>query len=46
MDEKVILGLEKFKEEYGDKIKLVKQDIFYTEYHKYNYSICLIEKDI
>lgn len=37
---------EKFKEEYGDKIKLVKQDIFYTEYHKYNYSICLIEKDI
>jgi len=37
---------EKFKKEYGDKIKLVKQDIFYTEYHKYNYSICLIEKDI
>lgn len=34
-----------FKEKYGDKIKVIKQDIFNTEYHEYNYSICLIEKD-
>lgn len=35
---------EKFKEIYKDKIKLIKNNIFYTEYHKYNYSIDLIEK--
>ena len=34
-----------FKEKYGNKIKLIKQNIFNTEYHEYNYSICLIEKD-
>ena len=36
---------EEFKEKYGDKIELIKQEIFNTEYHGYNYSICLIEKD-
>ena len=36
---------EEFKEKYGEKINLIKQNIFYTEYHGYNYSICLIEKD-
>ena len=36
---------EEFKEKYGDRIELVKQEIFNTEYHGYNYSICLIEKD-
>ena len=36
---------DEFKEKYGDKIKLIKQDIFNTEYHGYNYSICLIEKN-
>ena len=36
---------DEFKEKYGDKIKVIKQDIFNTEYHEYNYSICLIEKD-
>ena len=32
-------------QKYGEKINLIKQNIFYTEYHGYNYSICLIEKD-
>lgn len=36
---------EEFKEKYGDRIELIKQEIFNTEYHGYNYSICLIEKD-
>ena len=35
---------EKFKETYKEKIELIKNNIFYTEYHKYNYSIDLIEK--
>lgn len=36
---------EEFKEKYEDRIELIKQEIFNTEYHGYNYSICLIEKD-
>ena len=31
---------------YGDKIKKVKQEKFYSGYHAYNYSITLIEKDV
>ena len=37
--------LDRAAEKYGDKIELIKQEIFNTEYHGYNYSICLIEKD-
>lgn len=35
---------DELKEKYNNNIKLVKQQIFDTKYHEYNYSICLIEK--
>ena len=33
-------------EEYGQNIKLIKQEKIHTDYHAYNYSITLIEKDV
>lgn len=33
-------------EEYGQKIKIIKQNKIHTDYHAYNYSITLVEKDL
>ena len=35
---------EQFKDMYTNNINLIKQDVIYTEYHGYSYSITLIDK--
>lgn len=35
---------EELEQKYKNEITLIKQEIFYTKYHEYNYSISLIEK--
>lgn len=36
---------DQFVQKYGNDIKLIKQEIFFIEYHGYKYSISLVEKN-
>lgn len=45
IDERDFIIYQEFVEQYKDKINLIKQEKFSTQYHQYQYAITLIQKD-